>query len=135
MKMIFKVSYYVRTNYENKQGKSPLMVRIYLNGEMLNIGSAGISVDKSKWSNETNRVKWRTTDALNTNAQIDNLSATLQNIFKRHEFDEDLTLDKIKSIFLGKNKDHSTFLEFYDKYLEDVKSQVGNGKTIATYHK
>ena len=135
MKMVFKVSYYVRTNYENKQGKSPLMVRIYLNGEMLNIGSAGISVDKSKWSNETNRVKGRTTDALNTNAQIDNLSATLQNIFKRHEFDEDLTLDKIKSIFLGKDKDHSTFLEFYDKYLEDVKSQVGNGKTIATYHK
>ena len=24
MRMIFKVSYYVRSNYENKQGKSPL---------------------------------------------------------------------------------------------------------------
>ena len=34
MRMIFKVSYYVRSNYENKQGKSPLMIRIFLNGEM-----------------------------------------------------------------------------------------------------
>lgn len=26
-------------------------------------------------------------------------------------------------------------MELYGKYLEDIKSQVGNGKTIATYHK
>lgn len=31
MRMIFKVSFYVRSNYENKNGKSPLMIRIYLN--------------------------------------------------------------------------------------------------------
>ena len=30
MRMIFKVSFYVRSNYENKSGKSPLMIRIYL---------------------------------------------------------------------------------------------------------
>ena len=29
MRMIFKVSFYVRSNYENKNGKSPLMIRIY----------------------------------------------------------------------------------------------------------
>lgn len=56
-------------------------------------------------------------------------------IFKKHEFDEDLTLDKIKSIFLGKNKIKTTFVEFYDKYLEDIKAQVGAGKSIALYHK
>ena len=39
MRMIFKVSFYVRSNYENKSGKSPLMIRIYLNKEMLNVGS------------------------------------------------------------------------------------------------
>ena len=33
MRLIFKVSYYIRTNYENKEGKSPLMIRIYLNGK------------------------------------------------------------------------------------------------------
>lgn len=135
MKMIFKVSYYVRSNYENKQGKSPVMVRIFLNGEMLNVGSSGISVDKKMWNNSTNRLKGRTSEALSLNAQLDDISSSLQGIFRRHELDEDLTLDKIKSIYLGKNKIKTTFMELYNKYLEDIKNQVGNGKTIATYHK
>jgi integrase len=133
--MIFKVSYYVRSNYENKQGKSPLMIRIFLNGEMLNVGSSGIYIDKKLWNNSTNRVKGRGSESLNLNAQLDNISNSLQMIFKKHEFDEDLTLDKIKSIFLGKNKIKTTFVEFYDKYLEDIKAQVGAGKSIALYHK
>ena len=131
MRMIFKVSYYVRSNYENKQGKSPLMIRIFLNGEMLNVGSSGIYIDKKLWNNSTNRVKGRGSESLNLNAQLDNISNSLQMIFKKHEFDEDLTLDKIKSIFLGKNKVKTTFVEFYDKYLEDIKAQVGAGKSIA----
>lgn len=135
MRMIFKVSYYVRSNYENKQGKSPLMIRIFLNGEMLNVGSSGIYIDKKLWNNSTNRVKGRGSESLNLNAQLDNISNSLQMIFKKHEFDEDLTLDKIKSIFLGKNKVKITFVEFYDKYLEDIKAQVGAGKSIALYHK
>lgn len=135
MRMIFKVSYYVCSNYENKQGKSPLMIRIFLNGEMLNVGSSGIYIDKKLWNNSTNRVKGRGSESLNLNAQLDNISNSLQMIFKKHEFDEDLTLDKIKSIFLGKNKIKTTFVEFYDKYLEDIKAQVGAGKSIALYHK
>ena len=135
MRMIFKVSYYVRSNYENKQGKSPLMIRIFLNGEMLNVGSSGIYIDKKLWNNSTNRVKGRGSESLNLNAQLDNISNSLQMIFKKHEFDEDLTLDKIKSIFLGKNKVKTTFVEFYDKYLEDIKAQVCAGKSIALYHK
>lgn len=49
MRMIFKVSFYVRSNYENKSGKSPLIIRIYLNKEMLNVGSSGIYLDKKLW--------------------------------------------------------------------------------------
>lgn len=135
MRLIFKVSYYIRTNYVNKEGKSPLMIRIYLNGKMLTVGSAGINVDKTKWSNETNRLKGRTSEVLNTNAQIDNISSDLRNIFLKHQFDKDLILDKIKSIYLGKNKECTTFLDFYGKYLEDIKAQIGKGKTLATYHK
>ena len=118
MKMIFKVSYYVRSNYENKQGKSPLMIRIFLNGEMLNVGSSGICIDKKLWDSSTSRMKGRSSESLNLNAQLDNISSSLQTIFKKHEF------DKIKSIFLGKNKVKATFVEFYDKYLEDIKAQV-----------
>ena len=35
MRMNFKVSFYLRSNYENKEGKSPVMLRVFLNGEMV----------------------------------------------------------------------------------------------------
>ena len=133
--MIFKVSYYVRSNYENKQGKSPLMIRIFLNGEMLNLGSSGLNIDKKLWNNSTSRMKGRTVEALNVNAQLDKISISLQNIFKQYKDDPDLSLDKIKSVYLGKDRPKITFLEFYDKYLEDVKFMIGAGKTKATYDK
>lgn len=135
MRMIFKVSFYVRSNYENKSGKSPLMIRIYLNKEMLNVGSSGIYVDKKLWCNSTSRMKGRTQEALVVNAQLDEISTSFQEIFKRHESDADLTLEKIKNFFLGKDKAKITFLEFYDDYLKELQAQVGTIKAKATYHK
>ena len=67
------------------------------------------------WNNSTNRLKGRTSEALSLNAQLDDISSSLQGIFRRHELDEDLTLDKIKSIYLGKNKIKTTFMELYNK--------------------
>lgn len=129
------MSYYVRSNYENKQGKSPLMIRIFLNGEMMNIGSAGIYIDKKLWSNSTSRMKGRSIDALNVNAQLDLLSSTLLGIFKKYEDDEELSLEKIKSAYLGKNSSLDTVMDIFDKYLEDLKSLIGTSKTQATFNK
>ena len=35
MKSIFKSTFYLRSNYVNKEGKNPVMLRIYLNNERL----------------------------------------------------------------------------------------------------
>lgn len=50
----------LRPNYENKEGKSPLMLRIFLSGEMSNFVSTKIYVNKSLWDNATSRMKGRT---------------------------------------------------------------------------
>ncbi len=50
MKVNFKVSFYLRSNYETHEGKAPIMVRIFLDGEMLDLGSSGLSVDKKVWN-------------------------------------------------------------------------------------
>ena len=49
MRQSFKVSFYLRSNYENKEGKSPVMLRIFLGGAMSNLGSTKIFVDKAQW--------------------------------------------------------------------------------------
>lgn len=135
MKVNFKVSYYLRSNYQTKDGKTPIMIRIFLDGKMMNLGSSGLSVEKSVWSTSTNRARGRSSEVSNLNANLDMISTTLQNIFRNMQHDETLSLDKIKSVYLGKNKEVSTVLQFFDKYLDNVKAEVGFGKSKALYQK
>ena len=63
MRQSFKVSFYLRSNYENKEGKSPVMLRIFLGGAMSNLrrehlvpldGKAWIMTRRKKTSVESN---------------------------------------------------------------------------------
>ena len=126
--MNFKVSFYLRSNYENKEGKSPVMLRIFLGGEMTNFGTTKIFVKKSLWSNATSRLRGRTAEALSVNAALDAISTTLHGIYRKYENDESLSLDLIRTVYFGKNREFTSFLPVFDKFLEDIKQRVG--KTI-----
>ena len=97
MKSIFRTVFYLRSNYVNKEGKTPVMLRIYLNNERLSIGSTGIFVVQSQWDNEKERLKGRNTETLNTNLQLDNIANGLQTIFRKLELGDELSLERIKS--------------------------------------
>jgi len=116
MRTTFKVSFYLRSNYENKEGKSPVMLRVFLNGEMANFGSTKIFVDKTVWNNATSRLKGRTAEALSANAALDSISATLNNIYHKYEDDSSLSLEKIRSYFVGKDREYTTFLPVFDRW-------------------
>ena len=126
--MNFKVSFYLRSNYENKEGKSPVMLRVFLSGEMANFGTTKIFVKKSLWSNATSRLRGRTAEALSVNAALDAISTTLYGIYRKYENDESLSLDLIRTVYFGKNREFTSFLPVFDKFLEDIKQRVG--KTI-----
>ena len=126
MRTNFKVSFYLRSNYENKEGKSPVMLRVFLNGEMSNFGSTKIFVDKTVWNNATSRLKGRTAEALSVNAALDSISTTLNGIYRKFEDDESLSLEKIRSFFVGKDREYTTFLPIFDKFNEDVRQRVGH---------
>ncbi len=135
MKTIFRTVFYLRSNYKNKDGLSPVMIRIYLNNERLPIGSTGIAVNAKLWDNDKNRLKGRTSETLRLNQQLDNIRSELQGIFRKYELSENLSLELIKSDFLGKKDDLDTILSLFEKHNSDVRSQVGINKTVATLQK
>lgn len=135
MKTIFRTAFYLRSNYVNKEGNTSVMARIYLNSERLSIGSTGISVNAKLWDKEKERLKGRSTEALSTNLQLDNIQNGLLNIFRRLEFSDELSLERIKSEYLGKKEDVETFMTLFEKYNNDVRQQVGYTKTPATLQK
>ena len=104
------------------------MLRIFLGGEMTNFGTTKIFVKKSLWSNATSRLRGRTTEALSVNAALDAISTTLYGIYRKYENDESLSLDLIRTVYFGKNREFTSFLPVFDKFLEDIKQRVG--KTI-----
>ena len=125
MKSIFRVVFYLRSNYVNKEGKTSVMLRIYLNNERLSLGSTCISVKSSQWDKEKERIKGRTTEALNTNLQLDNIASGLQSIFRRIEMSDVVSLERIKSEFLGKKDEIDTLMQLFEKHNGDVAKQVG----------
>ena len=135
MKSIFRVVFYLRSNYVNKEGKASVMLRIYLNNERLSLGSTGISVKSSQWDKEKERIKGRTTEALNTNLQLDNIASGLQSIFRRIEMSDVVSLERIKSEFLGKKEEIDTLMQLFEKHNGDVAKQVGVSVGKATLQK
>ncbi len=135
MKSIFRVVFYLRSNYVNKEGKTSVMLRIYLNNERLSLGSTGISVKSSQWDKEKERIKGRTTEALNTNLQLDNIASGLQSIFRRIEMSDVVSLERIKSEFLGKKEEIDTLMQLFEKHNGDVAKQVGVSVGKATLQK
>ena len=135
MKSIFRVVFYLRSNYVNKEGKTSVMLRIYLNNERLSLGSTGISVKSSQWDKEKERIKGRTTEALNTNLQLDNIASELQSIFRRIEMSDVVSLERIKSEFLGKKEEIDTLMQLFEKHNGDVAKQVGVSVGKATLQK
>ena len=135
MKTIFRTAFYLRSNYVNKDGKVPVMLRIYLNNERLSLGSTGIAILRSQWDSKKERVKGRSTEVLSLNLELDNIQNGLLNIFRRMEFNESLSLERIKMEFLGKKEDIGTIMELFDRHITDVKKQVGVSVSAATWQK
>lgn len=129
MRRNFKVSFYLRSNYENKEGKSPVMLRVFLDGKMATFGTTKVFVHKNLWNNATSRLKGRSVEALSANASLDSISTSLHTIFNKMQDSEALTLDKIRSIYLGKDREFTSFLPVFDKFLNDASLEVGKTRS------
>ena len=125
MRRQFKVSFYIRSNYENKEEKFPIMLRIFLNREMANLVTTKLFVKKSMWNNSTSRMKGRTAEALSLNASLDSLPPSLYEMFWKMKGDEDLTVERLKQVYLGRDKEFTTLLPVLNRYLDHIAQQVG----------
>lgn len=130
-----KISYYLRSNYKNKEGKSPIMARIYLSGEMATL-STGINVNADLWSSTHGHLKGKTVDARKANLEIDRFTNMLFTILKRFDDDEFISADQFKSTVLGKDKETARkLLDAAEMYLENFRALVGTTRKKSTLGK
>lgn len=129
-----KVSFYLRSNYQNRVGQHAIMVRIGIDGKWKTIGSSGIQILKEEWDSRNRRVTGRTQHALEINQRLRLIECKLIDIASKQPISDNY-LNMVKDIYLGKSKVVTSFLQYFDKFLEDLKEQIGKGKTRVTYQK
>ncbi len=130
-----RVCFYLRSNYKNQDGKTPILIRLYLQKERIIVGSSYCFVEEKQWESTKGRVKGRTAEAMNINRQLDRIEQDIMYIFRRHEFNENLSLDLIKAEYLGNDEDPDSFLKFFDEYLNRIKGEVGITRAMASVEK
>ena len=130
----FRVCFYLRS-YKTKEGKSPILVRLYLNGERMILGSAGFNVEEKQWDKSKGRVKGRTSEANKVNEALERIELDLMHVYRRCEFSDTLSLDVIKALYLGKSSDSDSFFKFFDDFLTKLKEEVGISRSQASYTK
>lgn len=109
------------------------MIRISLNGEMCNIGSSGLSVEPDKWDSKSSRMKSKSKEALALNYKLDAITTELNQIFVKLKLNDSLSVEQIKSVFLGKDKIKMTFLQVLEEYNNHAKKGIGVKIVKATY--
>ena len=131
----FKILFYVRKNYVNKNGKTGIMIRITLNGEISQFSSK-LDVDPGQWDVKAGKLKGRSIQAAQFNALLDNIRASLVNHYHEIENTEAfVTAEKIRNAFLGITTRQRTLLELFKQHNEDIQKLVGISKTPATIAK
>lgn len=132
MKEKLKISFYLRANYSNKLGESPINIRVFLNGEKRYFGSTGFFINKEMWDNDADRVIGRTPTARTINMGLNKIELKILDIARSREGDSGFTVEKLYSIYAGKVKTISNFIEFYEDFISGVEQQIGHGKSAAT---
>lgn len=112
------------------------MIRIYLDSERTSLGASGVFVYPEQWDSKSSRVKGRTSEALQINLQLEGIRTHLISLYQKMESDECLSLDLIKSKFLGKKEEIDTIIDLFDTYIANQSKLIGisiSGATVQRY--
>jgi site-specific recombinase XerD len=111
------------------------MIRVSLNKERMNLGSANESTVPQNWDNEMMRIKGRTPDIIHRNKHLNNIEADLEHIFHKLEYTDNLSLELIKTNYKGPAATHETIMDIFRVHNDDIKVQIGITKSSATLQK
>lgn len=135
MSSTFRVLFYLRRNYLNKEGKASIMIRITISGDVVQFSSK-LEIEPELWNVSTGRATGRSGAAQKINSSLDGIKTAIINHYRRiWDRDPSVTAEKVRNEFLGIVPKGETLLELFDKHIEDTSKLVGISKSAATLQK
>lgn len=134
-KSTFKILFYLRRNYVNREGKAGIMIRITLNGDVAQFSSK-LEVEPELWDVKAGRIAGKSKTAREMNNIMEEIRRIIRNHYHTIEMSEALvTAEKVKNAFLGIETGRRTLLDLYRSHVEDTKKLVGVSKSPETFAK
>ena len=127
MRSTFSVIFYLKKDKVKKDGTSPIMGRITVDGTQAQF-SCKVSIEPNLWGIKGGRAVGKSVTARETNRMLDKLRAAItrhyQEIMERDSF---VTAEKVRNAFLGLEYRRQTLIKAYDLFLEGYVKKVECG--------
>ena len=131
-KSTFRILFYLRKNYLNKSGKAGIMVRLTVNGDMVQFSSK-LDIEPAQWDTKAGKAIGNSVKARQMNSMLDDIRTALNNHYRYVESrDSFVTAEKVRNAFLGYEVRQQTLLELFKQHNEDASKLNGISKAPAT---
>ena len=121
----FKVFFYARKNYVNKDGEVGVMVRISLDGQRTQFSSK-LNVNPELWDAKASFVTGNSTTAHLINEKLREIKSELNFHFKELERQGTyVTVDKVRDVYLGVTASAQMLLIVFKRHNEELNLRIG----------
>jgi hypothetical protein len=130
-----KFLFFCRATYANKQGLSPIVLRIIYRGQRADIFT-GLNCNPDSWNATSQRVsgKDKTTSVINEN--LDDVTLRCKEKFDEMKYSKKpFILDEFVLNIKGKEEKPETIINYLSKKVENLRSRVGIDIAAATHQK
>ncbi len=125
--MDVKVSFYLKVNETNAEGRCPVMGRLTVGGSEC-VFSAKMLAPRSLWM--SGRIKGKSAEAVEINRRLDELRASALAIYREQSAVRDrVTAEEVKCLLLGMAYGQETLLDYFRSFIEQFEKRVGVNRT------
>ena len=135
MRQTFSVSFFLRKKHQIESKPQAIAVRVTVNGQSVEM-TTHLKCCIQDWKSKTQQAKGRSSTAVNLNSALHDIRARINYIFHQQTLHGESTSPQvIKEIYLDESRTKHHLLSFFEIHNENIKKQIGKGKSKATYQK
>ena len=127
-----KVTFYLKRNETNAEGRCPVMGRLTI-GRSESVFSAKMLAPLSLWM--SGRAKGKSTETVEINHRLDELRASAISIYREQSVvRERVTAEEVKCLLLGMAFGQETLLGYFRSHIEYFEKRVGVNRVAKSVH-
>lgn len=131
----YSVIFFPKSSNSNKLGLVPIYLRITVNGRRCEI-SIRRKISLKSWNSKLGLMKGKAGEAGDFNRYLNSIRYRIDKIYEDLTKEKvDFTVETIRDIYTGKNKDRKMLLEIFQEHNDQVESLIGKDFAYGTFER